>query len=296
MSYHFGIKKNKEISPKTLLAQLPNPNVQIAYSDHIEMDSPLNQTVRLYIPNVSTRGVSLETLAEEHDVCINVLANKEDYFLAIQLSATLARLNDSTIEPEDAEEPMDVEAFEKKFTKTWAEAYKTQGINAIKYLVNNDQKTITIGGCLRDYFIGPDMVDKIFTTDSEETTYATISSAIRRVQFIDQEEVRVPNRFVVTEKDGSQWEYIVLIPESRDLVCKTEFLILNKSKDEYVKVPFEQFRAYAEQQNFERLDELQYITPHLSETEFANLMKYFGHVGQVSSNGAAQKKWWEFWK
>lgn len=206
----------------------------------------------------------------------------------------LSKITDSEIEAEDEEEALSIEAFEKTFNEQWADSYKSLGIGMIKRLIKEKNETMTLSACLRNYFIGPDILAQL-TKDQpdEEKFYHRLINSIKTVQFIDEERIRIPNRFGVAEEDGSEWEYIVITPGQEQLMLKTEFIILHPSKDEYLKLPYEELEKYA-LSHFKRLDEKQFIFPELSVSEFYSLMEHFGF--QRETQKEHKRNWWEFWK
>ncbi len=193
--------------------------------------------------------------------------------MAVDLAAAVARLTESGIEPEDREGPLSLEQFNQDFDDEWAEGYKLAGVTAITHMVRR-RGDLTMGGCLLDYHIGNDIVDQLTEGDpDEEELYQRLMKSIRRVQFISEDFVRVPNLFTVTPKDeGEPWEYIVIIPDGPQLLRKTEFVILMADQEDHLRVPFERMESYAKV-NWERLDERQYIVPDMAEEVFRALME-----------------------
>ncbi|MFK7972084.1 MAG: hypothetical protein AB8F95_17075 [Bacteroidia bacterium] len=293
MSFHFEIEKNQKVSYSALLQSLNRDDIKIGNVDSLDLEEDISGYKHFHIPNKSTRGIGVALEDEVFDISINVLASKDDYILACQLAESIAAITDSKIEPEDEEDALTITDFKTKFNESWAEAYKTQGLSATKFLIQKDNSVITIGGCLRPYFIGPDLLE-IFSQNasSDSEIYDKIIDSIRAVQFIDESEIRVPNRFEITEEDESKWRYVVIAPGEKQLLPQIEYVILMVNKTEYVKVPFDLLEKYAKS-NFTRLDESQYIFPKMAADEFRQIMERFGY--QRDTNKGSRKKWWEFW-
>ncbi|MEO1623931.1 MAG: hypothetical protein AAFV25_02145 [Bacteroidota bacterium] len=298
MSYHFSIRKNKEVTYVDVLDRLPDKRVDIAYGKQLELHEPMSGFCKFYIPEISSRGITVGLEEEEFDIGINVLSSKEDYVLALQLARVVAEITESDIEPEDSEGPISIAEFDAQFGEEWAESYKTQGSSSIRYLIQQDNTVISIGGCLRPCYIGPKLLAKLSNgVEGEEQFYHRTIEVIRSIQFahFQIKGLIVPNEFVVTEKSGEEWQYIVLGPSTVQLVIKTDYILLFLGQDNYVKVPFDKFSEYATGR-YEYLDEHQFVFPAMPMEEFVALMKAFGAPPSLGGPAPREKKWWEFWR
>lgn len=293
MSYHFGIKKNKPVTYKSILDKINRNNLKIAYSDELDLSEDYSGFRKFYIPNISSRGITVGLEELKYDINVNVLASKDDYLLSCELAVVISKITESEIEPEEEENSLSVEIFQTKYNENWAEENKMLGINMINLIIKEKNETLTIVGCLRNYFLGPDLLNEFLKeSHNEEELYNRVINSIKGIQFINEESIRIPNRYEVTEKDESKWEYIVIIPEQEQLIVKTDYIIFNVREDEYLKVLFEDLEKYAKL-NFKRLDERQFLFPKMSINEFYDVMKYFGF--QRKNHRGGNNKWWKFW-
>lgn len=296
MSYHFYIEKTQSLSYQAVLDALEREDVTIAYAEEYDLDAVFSDSAKFYIPGASSRGVSVSEDDGTFDVGINILASGEDYQLACQLAIVLGKLNRSAIQPEEEEHPMDVEIFTENYGADWVESHKTMGLEMIVHLVNEKGDDLNLGGCLRSYYFGKDLL-KEFSADNptEEVLYKRVIDSIRSVQFLPYT-IRIPGLYVVHPKDGSdKWEYIVLLPKQEQLMLKTDYIIFFIDEDNRYKVPYEALESFAKS-HWKRLDEKQYIFPELSLDEFQQLLAIVAPMETEEKENKPKKKWWSFSK
>jgi hypothetical protein len=296
MSYYIKIEKNKPVKYGELLNSLSKEEVMIAYSSEEMLDTPIDKYYKFLIPGKSSRGVQVGLSENSFEIIINVFCSREDYYLATEIAANLSKLTESEIEPEQSpienRDKFSAEEFKTYFNQKWVEENCMAGISAFRHIIKKDG-TITIAGCYRNVYLGRELLSRYEnekTTISDEELYDHFIRIIRMIQFIPGN-IYVPNEFEVTEKDGSKWRYITLMHDKEQVVRKSEFVLLFLSKEEYLKVPFMDFQKYCKE-NFNRLDEEQYIMPKYNKMEFLKLMKRFGFN---NPNQNEDKKWWKIW-
>ena len=296
MSYHFYINKTQSLSYQAVLDALEREEVTIAYAEEYDLDTVFNESAKFYIPRASSRGVSVSEDDGTFDVGINILASGEDYLLACQLAAVLGKLNNSNIQPEEEEHPLDVQTFTENFGADWVESHKTMGLSTVVYMVNENGDGLNLGGCLRSYYFGKDLLAE-FSTDNptEEVLYDRVIDSIRGVQFLPYT-IRIPGLYVVAPKDGGdKWEYIVLLPKQAQLMLKTDYIIFFLDENNRYKIPYERVEEYAKV-HWKRLDEKQYLFPQLSVDEFERLVQQFSLPQLEEKPVQPKKKWWPFSK
>lgn len=285
MSFHFYIKKNKPVSYGQLFYRHTNKNFKVARKDKVDEYSNIDGYHKFYIPKYSTRGVSLYFEDGIFDIGVAILASKEDYILAVETAKALAHLTDAPIEPEDAEAPVSFDEFDENYNEHWAEESKTMGIGLLQTMIMDDDKgSLTLGGCLRNYFIGRETFEVMVKDNpTDETLYERVVESIRRIQFVDEEKYRIPSIYEVSSKDGSKWQYVLLLSDTAQLLVKAEYILLNDNEVGYVKVKYEDFLPIAKKR-FERLDEEQFLIEPIPYKDFIKLMKGFGYVPTTNGN------------
>lgn len=295
MSYHFYISKNKPFSYQAVLNEIDRTDVQIAYADEYDLKEEFVHGAKFYIPDLSTRGVSVSSDDDGYDVGINILASGEDYLLACQLAAAIASLAASSLRPEEEENELDLPIFKAQYDANWAEQHKTLGLNVATHWVNEKAETMGLSGCFRMYFIGPDIMQSI-TQDQpdEELLYERMIKIGRAVQFVP-ENVRIPGVYVVSPKEEESWEYIVILPNQQQLLLKTDYVIFYLNEQERHKIPYDKVLQYAINR-FSRLDEKQFIFPDMPLEEFNQMIQTFEEVESIPKKEAVKKKWWQFGK
>ncbi len=293
MSYSIEIKKNKPVSFDVLLQTLKRERVEIAYANEKFTRKEISNYSRLYIYGKSSRGIQVGLNEENYEIMINVLCSEADYFLATRIASELATLSDSKIIPQvspiEGKIELTITEFKEHFNHKWAQKNCTMGTGAFRNLIK-ERGTMMISGCIRSSYMGPELLSHHEKKNlSNEKIYQIIVKRIMLVQFLPSS-IHIPTEYVVTEEDGSNWNYITLSFNQRQLVSKSEFVLLYISEDEYLKVPFTDFQKYCQRQ-YKRLDEEQYLMPKTSLSEFKKLIKKFSIAKTKSS---PPKKWWKF--
>lgn len=296
MSYYIEIEKNKPVKYGELLNSFSKDEVMIAYSSEEMLNTQINGYYKFLIPGKSSRGVQIGLSENRFEIIINVFCSREDYYLATEIATNLSRLTESEIEPEQSpienRDKFSIEEFKTYFNQKWVEENCMTGISAFRHIIK-EKGTITISGCYRNVYLGRELLSRYEneeTTISDEELYDKFIHRIRMIQFLSSN-IYVPNEFEVTEKDDSKWSYITLAYDTEQVVRKSEFVLLHLSKEEYLKVPFVDFQKYCKE-NFNRLDEEQYLMPSHNKKDFLKLMKRFGYS---NPNQQGDKKWWKIW-
>lgn len=294
MSFHFYIKSSQPVTYQAVLTELGRNDVRIAYAEEYDLNEVFADGAKFFIPECSSRGISVNLDEDVYDVGINILASGEDYLLACQLAETLAKLCDSTIEPEDNDE-MDLTTFSEHYNAEWVETSKTMGMGVLTHMVQEKSEVCQISGCMRPYYFGPDLL-AAFTTDnpSEPVLYERFIQSVIKAQFIP-ETIRIPGVYVVTPKTGDKWEYSVILPEQEQLLVKTDFVIFYKDEADRHKIAYEEVEKFA-RKHFTRLDEKQYIFPEMSLEDFNAMLATFSVPEEENQKEPVKKKWWQFGK
>ena len=296
MSYYIEIEKNKPVKYEDLLNSFPKNEVLIAHSSDEMLMSEISRYYKFLIPGKSSRGIQVGLSENKFEIVINVLCSKEDYLLATRIATNLSKLTESKIVPEqspvEGQEKFSVDEFKIHFNQKWAEDNCMTGISAFRHIIK-EKGTITISGCYRNVYLGKELLSRYEnenTSIPDEELYDKFIQRIRMIQFLPNN-IFVPNEYEVTEKDESKWTYITLTCDTEQVVRKSEFVLLYLSKEEYFKVPFLEFQRYCKE-NFNRLDEEQYLMPAFNKKDFIELMKRFGYG---NSNEIKKNKWWKVW-
>lgn len=275
MSFYFSIPTAEDLQYRALLEQLSWQEAQFAYATEDNLHEVMYGGARLYLPHYSTRGVSIGRNEAAYEVGINVGASPQDLELALDATMALARLAKTTILPEDEEEPLSVEEFNQTYRNQWLDHHQTHGLIIIRHMIEEKGSILTLNGCLNPFYIGPKLLQQLAHDDPDELVFAErLWDKMQRLQFIDleREGVRVPGRYKVGEEEEDQWTYTVITPDHPQLLAKTDYTIFVLD-EQHLKVPFDLIQNYAQEQDWEQLDEEQYLFPDLSEDEFEQLMQ-----------------------
>ncbi len=285
MSYSITIENKKGITVDQLLRGLEDDNVKISYLGVDSTASEMKDHITLYKEFESTRGVTIRTTDEEHDVIINVLATEADYILARDVAKTLAKLSDAGIQPEWEESAIDIESFDTKYSMDWIEDIKGKSAFTFKFVVESKNETIQIPCCIRPFFFGPNVIAEINTEDENEF-YKSLCQKIKKIQYLDKGKIRIPE---VGQFEGDDATLILFNEAECQFVPKVDFVYINS--DQVYKIPHEDF-INSKVLNFERLDESQFMVENIDSIVFKALKKEFeGFVQRLPK----KKKWWKFW-
>ena len=295
MSYHIYIENNKELKLVDILESnyLPE-NVHIAFGK--DKNEIIKEYSKLYLPLKSLRGVVITKNNDEYDVELNTGASTEDYYLAAKIALALSVLNASKITPE-FDDSLSFDEFEKKYDMKWAEESQALGINALRYLVNENASTVQLNGCKRAYYFGKTKLQELSIGNPSEKVFAErVIESIRHIQFIEETDtsVNVPTLMEADFPEGVQTLNAV-VPGFRLLLIKSDLIILRDEKN-VLKVSSNDFLDHISVKNkLTKVDEAQYILEPIYASEYSKLMDFFAKKEQIQQGGKT-KSWWKFWK
>jgi hypothetical protein len=294
MSYHIYVDNKKNVKFSDILdnrCMLRDVKISFgkAKNDLVENYS------KLYLPLKSSRGVAITKNDEEYDIELNTGSSKEDYYLSTRIALALAELNDSLITPE-FDDTLSSEEFEKKYDMNWAKDNQVLGINSLTYLIKKDLSTAKLNGCVRPYYFGQKVNDKLSKDNPSEQEFANrVISGIRDLQFIEQNDINlnVPTLMEADFPEGTK-TFISVHPEFKLLLIKADYIILRDEKN-INRVLFDDFLNRLHSLNMlKQVDEEQYIIEPLNKAEYLNLMTDFEEPKKNLKTKKSKKKW-KFW-
>lgn len=308
MSYHIIINKNQNVTYGQLLENSFVPN-DVCINGKVETDNVVVGYKKFYLENESSRGVALTVSDASYDVELNICSSTADYMLAAKLALAIAQINDSTISPEFDDE-LSLGKFEARYDLLWAQSSRLNGIDTLKYLLQQNEE-IKLPGCVRPFYFGNYVLDKISQDQPNEEQFADrIIDEIKNLQFIEQtvEGLEVPALMDANFPEGVQTVQIVL-PGYKLLLQKSDWVIL-KIDGEILKVDHQQFIQHT-LPLLTRLDEAQYILQPIEEESYLEIMKHFSSIENQPTDSklieqkfpetevqirAGGSRWWQFWK
>lgn len=289
MSFYFTVSTIQDLTLHELLEALPYPDVGIAPVMEYDLQAAFQGSIKLYLPHRSTRGVSLERHPDGYAIGINVGASPDDLQLALTTVAQLAALTQATIFPEDQEAPLQHVDFCQQYGNHWITEQALHGLTVIRKMIKEQNSTLILNGCLIPFHMGPEFLPQLVYDEPDEQAFAKrLWEAIQRLQHIalERDEVQVPELRQVGDTPGETWTCIAVRPQRTQLLLQTDYVVFMLPK-EAVKIDFERVQLYAAEQDWERLDEVHYLLPALSNEDFELLVTTlhdFTETGEPSSD------------
>ena len=290
MSFDISINKTRDITYSELLSNLKSSTVNIRFYKETSLDSNLSGYSIFYYNKASTRGVTINALDEEFDIIINAVASAADYELAIDLSEKLALLSDSKILPESEEKFLEISEFIEMYDTNWVDSIVSSSTQMFKTLIEANDDTITIPCCVRSFYFGKDIINEIESSTKDINEFHNVlCEKIRRVQFIEDENVRVP---MLAEFKNSKGTLMIFNSDKNQMLVKSDFVYLSLN---YVyKIPYEEF-IKTTTLKLERLDEHQYLAKNISINTVERLADEFAKYRELQETKVKKKKWWKVW-
>ena len=93
MSFYLKIRTENKISYKDLISNLKFSEASVIQSN--SFDDLINEdSCKVFLPNESTRGVTLKYVNSEYSVGINVISSETDFELALNITEVISILTD----------------------------------------------------------------------------------------------------------------------------------------------------------------------------------------------------------
>jgi hypothetical protein len=118
-------------------------------------------------------------------VRIMTCSSRADYELGVRVADTLARMMNSTVQPEDSE-PMSREDAWRKYDDAWIDKLVAWGPDVAAQIVDEKQKTMTMGGPKRPFHLGPRFLAELRAAGPAATLGERLLAAMVAVQSVDE--------------------------------------------------------------------------------------------------------------
>lgn len=295
MSYHIYVKNIVDISFSEFLANTYLPkDIAIVGTD---IDSAaLPAYSKFYIPQKSSRGVTVTKDFDEYDIQLNTGASEADYYVASRIALALSELNNSDITPE-FDDAMSPERFEEKYNQRWAKESELLNLHMVIHMINENGATVQLSGCKRAFYLGQKMLHRFksnYTTEDE--ICKAIVEHIIQLQFIEDlhEDIHVPTLMEADFSEGTK-TFIVIAPNTKSLIIKADFIIL-RAEENIVKITFEDFISAVKPKNkLRRVDEEQFVMQTLDDGEYDAIVLQFSKSTITKEKPKKTKRKWKFW-
>ena len=289
MSYSIKINSYKKISYRELLTNLNTKKV-LSYSKKGKTaDSFIEGVEWFFLYGKSTRGVELIFQNSTYNISLYAFASKEDYYLAFEIAKTLSNLFDQKILVEDEEYPLSISEFDSNYNVTWILKNAPNSAILTREFVEMRLENMRIPCIIRDFHIGLELIEIMNNESNNEFDfYEKACERIKKIQYLDAKVV--PKEIIVLEDNKS--ELLMLSPKMNQLIIPVDYILLRAGMKTGIQIPFIEFKKYAIE-NFERLDEHQFLTGKLSIDEYEKIILAFEQY-KLSPKSKTKNKW-RFW-
>lgn len=283
MSYHFYIPKKQEIQAGQLLQEVRKEKPRAELGEGYESDRALDQGVLFMVPGMSARGVFVTGDDDDYDVTTNTWSSRDDYALALVITRKISGLTGGNVTPEDRE-AMTLQEFTDDFGDEWIDQARHWGLRAIATMVQREQGTMTLFGCVREVHVGPDTVERLFVGEpDDETLYERCMDMVCRLQYFDPDETYIPSVMQVNATEDKHFTYVMWLAEAPELLLNSDYVLIHHDDDLNTLVPRDEIVNLMRDRS-ERLDEHQYLLPPVPEAEFVEIArKLMGRFGDARS-------------
>lgn len=286
MSFYFNISTKEKVSYKNLKEQLKIPNVKFHWEPEDEM-KPI-EGAKIYLPNKSTRGITISKEEDSYSIGINVIASEEDFKLAVNTAKAIAELTDSKILPEDDDDAIPPDALLNKYNQDWIDSMKTLGTNLFIERIGQDGNLLSIGCCYMKYTVGPNIHQKL-DASSELNYYNSLVAHVQKTQFFDFSKHQIPQVLVSTNQDGGNRKtYVVFYPHGAQFLSYADYVVFPAGSGKY-EIPYSFIPLIADDK-FKLIDETQFSIDALNEADYQKVIERIeSELGKVSEESIKEK-------
>jgi len=225
----------------------------------------------------STRGVSISTEDDGYEVRITTLATKADYVLFRDSIKVVHNIVGGDIYDDDEEPIADIGSLDNN----WISERMDNDFEMITILATQKEDSVVeLDGLVRPFCIGNDLLAALQIQKGEvnEDAKDRLYERFLYIQWGLREDLEMTTmgRMDIDQTgDQNQFKPITMyFYNQRDFIRNAEYIILPKEDfckggKDYIVVPFTEFMKVAPE-TWQRIDERQFLAPHLSEQEYSS--------------------------
>jgi hypothetical protein len=189
-----------------------------------------------YVEGLSVRAIEVSHEDERLQVRIMTCSAAVDHALAVAIAKAAARQADALIEPEGCD-PCSLEELDSAYGQGWIDDQVTWGANVIRRIMSANE-TVTMSGPRRDFHMGPRLVAELGAAGPPEKFPERLFSAMRRLQYIDEDRYFAANILKVSSKEtGKGFTLAVWGPEVGYLFPVVDYLHLVEGEEAF-QIPY----------------------------------------------------------
>lgn len=279
MSFYFNVVSERKVTYKSLANKIDFPSLEYS-NDFLDSEEEIIGT-KIFIPQKSTRGITISKDEQGYSIGINVIASEEDFNLAIQTTKCISELTEGSIIAEDSEEHIARSELSAKYNQAWIDGIKTLGANVLIERIGKEKEILSVGCCYMTYAVGPNVNSQLKYSNEEEYYHALVKH-IQKTQFFDRNKYVIPNLLFVSNKETkAQKRILVFYPTGSEFLSQADFVVFPVGNGSY-EIPYEMLKDIATDK-FKLIDETQYVVEPLTEEEYAQIIQSIEtELGKVS--------------
>lgn len=253
MSYTFSAALAEPPTYEEVFAALP-PDVRCGSVDPDELGGPMDedQILHVYAWGVSTRSVELAWQRGSFSVRILACSCAEDYRMALECIAAVARAGGADIVSEEGTR-FSPDEWEADYGDEWIVPHVRSMIDAMFMI--EPEATGTMPGPTREFHLGP-RTRRAVDAEAARTgdRVGALFSRMRELFYPSEDAYYAANAMRVTTKDGTAYTATAWMPQIGYLFPKVDYLLVPDG-DDMLHVPFDALEELAGRERVRWIDE-----------------------------------------
>jgi hypothetical protein len=260
-------------------------------------------TLHIHRAGISTRATEITYEDHAFQVRILFLASPEDHELAFRVVEQLSALTGAQVEPEDGE-VFPAERLRDIYDTAWLTRVTESQADFLDRLVKREGHTLTLGGPVRQFHIGPRLYAQLVAAGPETEFQYRVLEAIRRVEYRD---LSGYTQAAVMAVDQSM-TLSVWSPDTATHFVGVDYLVLspNNRPDGIFRIPYAALPQLADVQ-FAWLDEKQCLVEPVPSRDWPKVLRAAerfstsprerraGAAPASADPSALRRPWWRRW-
>jgi hypothetical protein len=257
MSETFSVKVAEALSLTDIMGLLK-------YEDLRLIGESLNEGVKIYVHNRSTRGIRVTRVEDTITVVLNSLSAPEDHRLAKDILAILAQHSAGMIDAEMFGE-VAIEKLREICDEQWERSSVESGMRALAYLIDQGKGPMTVPGVIRNLYLGERILSQFRTSGTPlDEQYLTL---MRKVQYIAETDCDA-SIFTASKEGEGDYKLCFWFGDFKILPPVDYVMLANHDETaEIIKVRFGDLHSLSDE-IFTLLDERQLVARACSEAEW----------------------------
>ncbi|PWK47386.1 DUF4299 family protein [Pleionea mediterranea] len=212
MSFTFAINDVNSLSFKRLIEVLGINDLQFVDS-HKKPENDLWPDGFTYVFRNKQSARPLEVDYENKRVGVRVFTGSsvEDHQLAIDLTKAIAKLNNSSITPEDNEK-LSLTEFSSEYGSEWAKESAYRSVESIISFQQKKNQACMINGVYSEMEVGDRLVKQLMS--DKESMHQEFFERLKKLNYLSDDDVFESNNLVLQNEDGTRNVRMAVYPKN----------------------------------------------------------------------------------